>query len=78
MRKATFGEKWPYKLIVEVKGYRGEYVKLKKATIQAYRVPGVSDLTSFGRWASAGFTVVYEMHQDFQKLIDTLANTEAA
>ncbi len=36
-------------LIVEIKGYRGEDAKDKKATMEAYWVPGVNNLQRFGR-----------------------------
>ena len=39
-------------LIVEIKGYRGEDAKEKKATMETYWVPGVNNLKTYGRWAS--------------------------
>ena len=60
----------PLNLIVEVKGYRGEDAKDKANTMRAYWVPGVNNLGRFGRWAFAEFTAVYEMHNQFAKLVD--------
>ena len=38
---------------MEVKGYRGEDAKDKKATMDTYWVPGVNNLGTYGRWAFA-------------------------
>ena len=46
-------------LIVEIKGYRHEDAKEKKATMETYWVPGVNHLGKYGRWAFAEFTEVY-------------------
>ena len=46
-------------LIVEIKGYRGEDAKEKKNTMEAYWLPGVNSMGSYGRWAFAEFTDVY-------------------
>lgn len=59
-------------LIVEIKGYRGEDAKEKASTMRTYWVPGVNNLGSFGRWAFAEFTAVFEIEAEFNKLIDTL------
>ena len=69
-------------LIVEIKGYRGEDAKDKKSTMETYWVPGVNRHGSYGRWAFAEFTDVYEMESDFEakveaefnKMIDTHVN----
>ena len=57
-------------LVVEIKGYRGEDAKEKKATMDAYWVPGVNNLGTFGRWAFAEFTDIYEIDASFKKMID--------
>ncbi|MBI5142034.1 MAG: DEAD/DEAH box helicase family protein [Nitrospirae bacterium] len=59
------GEDDPLRLIVEIKGYRREDAKEKKATMETYWVPGVNNLKSYGRWAFAEFTEVYRMESDF-------------
>ena len=59
-------------LIVEIKGYRGEDAKEKKNTMDAYWVPSVNGLSSYGRWAFAEFTDVFEIQSEFKKLIDRL------
>ena len=64
------GEDDPLHLIVEIKGYRGEDAKDKKATMDTYWVPGVNGLGTFGRWAFAEFTDVYEIEAEFGKLIE--------
>jgi type III restriction enzyme len=53
-------------LIVEIKGYRREDAKEKKSTMETYWVPGVNNLKSYGRWAFAEFTDVYEIEADFK------------
>ncbi len=52
-------------LIVEIKGYRREDAKEKKSTMDNYWVPGVNQLKTYGRWAFAEFTDVYEIESDF-------------
>ena len=53
-------------LVVEIKGYRGEDAKEKKATMETYWVPGVNHHGRYGRWAFAEFTDVYAMESDFK------------
>jgi type III restriction enzyme len=53
-------------LIVEIKGYRREDAKEKKATMETYWVPGVNNLGTYGRWSFAEFTDVYQMQADFE------------
>jgi len=73
-------------LIVEIKGYRREDAKEKKAAMDTYWVPGVNNLRSYGRWAFAEFTEVYRIESDFQakiestfgELIDSFASSPAA
>ena len=60
------GKDDPLHLIVEVKGYRGEDAKDKKATMDTYWVPGVNNLGTYGRWAFAECTQVH----DFGAMID--------
>ena len=57
-------------LIVEIKGYRGEDAKEKKATMDAYWVPGVNHLGSYGRWAFAEFKDVYTIGSDFKAVVE--------
>ena len=57
--------------MVEVKGYRREDAKDKKKTMEVYWVPGVNHLGSFGRWAFAELTDVYEMEEDFSAALAT-------
>ena len=67
----------PLNLIVEIKGFRGENAKEKANTMRAYWVPGVNNLSKFGRWAFAEFTAVYEIEAEFNKLIDELCTAGA-
>ena len=72
------GHAEPLNLIAEVKGYRGENAKEKANTMRAYWVPGVNNLTKFGRWEFAEFTAVYEMDAAFRALIEQYLNKKAA
>lgn len=57
-------------LIIEIKGYRREDAKEKKATIENYWVPGVNNSRQFGRWAFAEFRDVYEIEADFAAKVE--------
>ncbi len=57
-------------LIVEIKGYRGEDAVEKKSTMDTYWVPGVNHLGSYGRWAFAELTDVFQMQHDFAEKIE--------
>jgi len=59
------GDEDPLHLVVEIKGYRREDAKEKKATMDTYWVPGVNALGTHGRWAFAEFTDVWQMQTDF-------------
>ena len=59
------GEEDLLHLVVEIKGYRHEDAKEKKATMETYWVPGVNRLGTYGRWAFAEFTDVYTIRHDF-------------
>ena len=54
------------RLVVEVKGYRREDARDKKKTMDAYWIPGVNHIGSFGRWAFAELTDVHTMQADFE------------
>lgn len=60
----------PLNLVVEVKGYRAENVKLKSETMRTQWIRGVNNLGSYGRWAFIEFGDVYEMQEQFEALID--------
>jgi len=60
----------PVNLIVEIKGYRGEDAKDKKNTMDSYWIPGVNNLGSFGTWAFAEFTNIYEVETEFAKTVE--------
>ena len=53
-------------LITEIKGYRREDAKEKKSTMDTYWIPGVNHLKTYGRWAFAEFTEVYQIESDFK------------
>ena len=57
-------------LIVEIKGYRREDAKEKKATMDTYWVPGVNNDGQYGRWAFAEFTEAYQIQADFAAKVE--------
>ncbi|MEW6774689.1 MAG: BPTD_3080 family restriction endonuclease [Bdellovibrionota bacterium] len=59
-------------LIIEIKGYRGEDAKDKKATMDTYWMPGVNNLRQYGRWAFTEFTDVYEIEAAFKKMVESV------
>ena len=61
-------------LVVEIKGYRGEDAKEKKSTMETYWVPGVNHLGTYGRWAFAEFTEVYQIEADFKAKVESEFN----
>lgn len=61
-------------LVVEIKGYRGEDAKEKKATMEVYWVPGVNRLKSYGRWAFAEFTDICEIDSGFKARVEAEFN----
>jgi len=68
------GEDDLLRLIVEIKGYRREDAKEKKATMETYWVPGVNDSGKYGRWAFAEFTEVYQIESDFAAKVEAEFN----
>lgn len=60
----------PLHLVVEIKGYRREDAKEKKSTMDTYWVPGVNNLGTYGRWAFAEFTEVYQIESDFKANVE--------
>jgi type III restriction enzyme len=65
-------------LVVEIKGYRGEDAKEKKSTMDTYWIPGVNNLGTYGRWAFAEFTDIYEIESDFKAKVEKEFNTMIA
>src|SRR2546427_7557111 len=61
-------------LDVEIKGYRREDAKEKKATMETYWVPGVNHLGTHGRWTFAEFTEVYQIEADFKAKVESTFN----
>ncbi len=61
-------------LVVEIKGYRREDAKEKKATMETYWVPGVNHLGTHGRWAFAELTEMYGIESDFAAKVESEFN----
>ena len=68
----------PLYLVVEVKGYRRENVKLKSETVKTQWVPGVNNLGLYGRWAFEEFNDIYEIDKEFKALIDRVVSDNNA
>lgn len=58
-------------LVVEIKGYRREDAKEKKATMDTYWVPAVNNLGAIGRWAFAELTEIYQIESDFKAKVES-------
>jgi type III restriction enzyme len=64
----------PLNLVVEIKGYRGEDAKEKKATMETYWVPGVNRLGTYGRWAFLELKDVYLIQDQFAAKVEEALN----
>jgi type III restriction enzyme len=64
----------PLNLVVEIKGYRGEDAREKKATMDAYWIPGVNHLGTYGRWAFLELTSIYLFQEKLDKKLDEELN----
>jgi len=58
-------------LIVEIKGFRREDAKEKKSTMDTYWVPGVNNLSTYGRWSFVELTEVYRIEADFEAKVES-------
>jgi type III restriction enzyme len=65
-------------LVIEIKGYRREDAKEKKATMETYWVPGVNHLGTHGRWAFAELTEVFTIESDFAAKVESEFNAMLA
>jgi type III restriction enzyme len=61
-------------LIVEIKGYRREDAKEKKATMETYWIPAINHAGKHGRWEFAEFTDVYQIEADFKGKVEGMFN----
>jgi type III restriction enzyme len=57
------------RLVVEIKGFKREDAKQKKATMETFWVPGVNRLGTYGRWAFAEFDAIYEIESGFAQKV---------
>ena len=65
-----YGDEDLLHLVVEIKGYRREDARDKKATMDTYWVPGVNNHGDYGRWAFAEFTDVFEVEAGFGRMVE--------
>jgi type III restriction enzyme len=68
----------PLRVLVEIKGLRGEDAKAKREAAETYWVPGVNNLRSHGRWTFAEFTDVFDIAAGFEELVRRVAGVEPA
>lgn len=68
----------PLHLIVEIKGYRGEDAREKKMTMDAYWVPGVNRLETYGRWDFLELKDVFAIQDELEAKIDAAVAQSAA
>lgn len=61
-------------LVIEIKGYRGEEAKDKKAAMETSWVPGVNRLGTYGRWAFAEIGQLYRIDADFKAKVQSEAD----
>ena len=66
------------RLVIEIKGYRREDAKEKKSTMDTYWIPGVNQLRTYGRWAFAEFTEVFQIEAEFNRTIEAALARSAA
>ena len=59
-------------LILEVKGFKGEQVNDKKLTTENCWIPAVNRLGSYGRWQFAQFESLFDIEEDFKKLVESV------
>ncbi len=65
-------------LVIEIKGYRREDAKEKKSAMDTYWIPGVNQLRTYGRWAFAEFTEVFQIEAEFDRMIEAALRTQSA
>jgi type III restriction enzyme len=65
------GSEDPLHLVVEIKGYRNESAKDKKAAMETYWIPGVNNAGGYGRWAFAELREVYQIEADFRAKVES-------
>ena len=65
------GAEDPLRLLVEIKGYRGENARAKANAARSFWIPAVNRLATHGRWAFAEFTDPYAMESDLETALKT-------
>jgi type III restriction enzyme len=65
----------PLYLVVEIKGYRREDAKDKKAAMDTFWIPAVNALGTLGRWAFAELTDVYQIASAVDDMISRAGRT---
>ncbi len=65
------GHEDPLRLVVEIRGCRGEDAKEKKNTMEAYWLPGVNAAAHYGRWAFTEFTDIFDIEAGLRQVIES-------
>ena len=66
------GGETPLRLVVEIKGYRGEDVRDKHTAMASYWIPGINHLGRYGRWAFAEFRDEFRIADEFGRVVSEL------
>ena len=69
------GSEDPLRLVVEVKGYRGEDSKAKKHAMETYWISGVNALSDHGRWDFLELTERDGMEANFDDYVNSKCHT---
>jgi type III restriction enzyme len=64
------GEDNLLRVVVEIKGYRGEDAKAKKEAMEVFWIPGINRLGSYGRWAFVELKEVYKIEGEFEAKVE--------
>lgn len=65
-------------LLVEIKGYRGEDVKLKNDAATIRWIPGVNRLREYGRWDFIELKEVYTIESEFGEKVEQLLHSASS
>ena len=68
---AANGAEAPLRLLVEIKGFRGENAKAKATAARSFWIPAANRLASHGRWAFAELTGLHTMQADLESALQT-------
>lgn len=71
------GSDEPLRLVVEIKGFRGEDMRDKNTAMVSYWLPGVNELGRFGRWEFVELKDAFRIADEFNRAVDNAASQGA-